>query len=243
MTESKEPRRKCLIIIAAYNESDSIERVVDDLIENHPDYDYVVINDGSTDSTASILKDRGYEYIDLKQNLGIGGAVQTGYRYALEKGYEAAVQLDGDGQHDSSYLDQITRPILEGKADYVIGSRFIEKDGYQSSLPRRIGIGFLSFLIRILCFKKAYDVTSGFRAVNRDLIREFSYHYPEDYPEPQAVMAAAMRGERILEIPVKMRERTGGTSSIDPVRSIYYMIKVSLEIVIFRIRYTGRRKR
>ena len=236
-------KNKCLIIIAAYNESDSIERVVDDLRENHPDYDYVVINDGSTDSTASILEERGYNYINLKQNLGIGGAVQTGYRYALEKGYEAAVQLDGDGQHDSAYLNDLTLPILEGKADYVIGSRFIEKGGFQSSFPRRVGIGFLSFLIHILCSKKVYDITSGFRAVNRDFIREFAYYYPDDYPEPQAVMAAAMKGARILEVPVKMRKRTGGTSSINLFRSIYYMIKVSLEIVIFRIRYTGRRER
>ena len=239
--QSMNDNKKCIILIAAYNESESIEKVVDDLFKNHPDFDYVVINDGSTDNTAEILERRGYNYIDLSQNLGIGGAIQTGYKYALENDYDIAIQLDGDGQHDSAYLNDLVKPIIEDKADYVIGSRFLEKEGFQSSAMRRLGIRFLSLLIGVLCFKKVYDVTSGFRAVNRDCIRDFAGYYPSDYPEPEAIVDAAMRRRRILEIPVVMKERMGGKSSINLIRSVYYMLKVSLDIVICRISYGVRR--
>lgn len=230
-----------LLMIAAYNEEENLESVVDNLIENYPQYDYVIINDGSNDHTAAICKRKKYNYINEPINLGIGGAIQTGYRYAREMGYDIAVQIDGDGQHDPAYLEDVTRPILEDKADYVIGSRFINKEGFQSSATRRIGISILSWLITILCFKRVKDVTSGYRAVNKSLIRIYADNYPIDYPEPEAIVDANMRRKRILEVPVIMKEREGGTSSINFRRSVYYMIKVTLDIIVCRISYGIRR--
>ncbi len=233
--------KRCLVMIAAFNESENIEKVVDELIEKYPEFDYVIINDGSRDNTVDIIRERKYNYIDLSQNLGIGGAIQTGYRYAKENGYDVAIQLDGDGQHDPEYLKELVAPILSGEADYVIGSRYIKKEGFQSSAIRRLGISFLSILIHILCFRKVYDVTSGFRAVNRFFIERFARFYPADYPEPEAIVDAVMCRGRIKEIPVIMHERNGGKSSINFRRSIYYMIKVSLDIIVCRISYGVRR--
>ena len=233
---------RVLVMIAAYNEEENIERVVDHLTTEYPQYDYVIINDGSTDRTAEIIEKRGYNYLLLPMNLGIGGAIQTGYRYAREYGYDIAVQMDGDGQHDPAFLDAVTAPIAAGEADYCIGSRFIDKAGFQSSAMRRVGIRFLSDLIYVLAFRRVLDVTSGFRAVSRQLIEIYADDYPDDYPEPKAIIDAVMRRCRIREIPVVMREREGGQSSINTWRSIYYMIKVSLDIIICRISYGVRRQ-
>lgn len=232
---------RILIMIAAYNEEENIERVVDNLISNYPQYDYVIINDGSTDHTLEIIARRGYNYLCLPMNLGIGGAIQTGYRYAAENGYDIAIQMDGDGQHDPAYIKALTDPIAQGQADYTVGSRFINKEGFQSSGARRAGIKILSGLIHVLCWKKVYDVTSGFRAVNRSLIEIYAKDYPDDYPEPKAIVDAVMRRCRIQEIPVIMKERMGGTSSINLRKSVYYMIKVSLDIVVCRLSYGIRR--
>ena len=234
-------RPRILIMIAAYNEEENIERVVDHLTSHYPKYDYVIINDGSTDRTAEMIAERGYNYLLLPMNLGIGGAIQTGYRYAREYGYDIAVQMDGDGQHDPAYLDVLTAPIINGEADYCIGSRFIDKEGFQSSAMRRMGIRFLSDLICVLAFRRILDVTSGFRAVGRELIEIYADDYPDDYPEPKAIIDAVMRRCRIKEVPVVMREREGGRSSINTWRSVYYMIKVSLDIIICRISYGIRR--
>lgn len=232
---------KVLIIIPAYNEADNIGKVVDNLISNYPQYDYVVINDGSSDATRDVCRERGYQYLNLSINLGIGGAVQTGYKYAKDKGYDVAVQMDGDGQHDVSYLEKML-PVLEsGEADVVIGSRFIDKEGFQSSLLRRIGINFLSGLIWICTGQKIRDVTSGFRAVNKRFIDIYAKYYPMDYPEPEAIISAIMNRGKIKEIPVVMQERIGGQSSINFLRSIYYMIKVTLAILVCRISYGIRR--
>ena len=230
-----------LIIIPAYNESENIENIVDEIIIGYPQYDYVVVNDGSSDNTAKILKNRGYNHINCPINLGIGGAIQTGYRYAREKEYKIAVQIDGDGQHDPAYIQDIITPIQKGEADYVIGSRFVTKEGFQSSAARRVGIRFLSGLITLLCFKRVKDVTSGFRAVNSFFINVFADNYPIDYPEPEAIMDAVMRRKRILELPVVMRERETGKSSINFKKSVYYMIKVTLDIIVCRISYGIRR--
>ncbi|MBE5860008.1 MAG: glycosyltransferase family 2 protein [Butyrivibrio sp.] len=230
-----------LIIIPAYNESENIENIVDEIITGYPQYDYVVVNDGSSDNTAKILKKRGYNHINCPINLGIGGAIQTGYRYAREKEYKIAVQIDGDGQHDPAYIQDIITPIQKGEADYVIGSRFVTKEGFQSSAARRVGIRFLSGLITLLCFKRVKDVTSGFRAVNSFFINAFADNYPIDYPEPEAIMDAVMRRKRILELPVVMRERETGKSSINFKKSVYYMIKVTLDIIVCRISYGIRR--
>lgn len=232
---------KVLIIIPAYNEAANIVKVTDDISLNWPEFDYLLINDGSKDETINICKDNNLNYVDLPINLGIGGAVQTGYRYAKEYGYDIAVQIDGDGQHDVLYLDELIKPLVEGRADITIGSRFLNKEGFQSSIGRRLGISFLSSLIKICTGTKIYDVTSGFRAVNKKFIELYATYYPVDYPEPEAIISAVMNKGKIIEVPVKMRERKFGNSSINWLRSVYYMVKVSLAIIICRISFGIRR--
>lgn len=233
--------KKPLIIIPAYKEAENIERVVDNIIENFPEYDYIIINDGSKDKTREICQKRGYRFLDLPINLGIGGAVQTGYKYAERNGYSIAVQIDGDGQHDVAQLAKVIEPLEKGEADIAIGSRFLKKEGFQSSSIRRFGIRFLSGLIRVCTGKKIYDVTSGYRAVNRRFIEIYAESYPSDYPEPEAIVAAVMHRGRIKEVPVVMQERQGGTSSIHAWKSVYYMIKVSLAVIVCRISFGIRR--
>ena len=232
---------KVLLIIPAYNEAENIEHVVENLIKNFPQYDYVVVNDGSTDGTDKLCEEKGYELLNLPINLGLGGAVQTGYRYALKRDYDIAVQLDGDGQHDAAYVENIIKPLTDGQADVVIGSRFLKKEGFQSSGSRRAGINLLSVLIRLCTGKQIRDVTSGFRAVNRRFIEIYARDYPSDYPEPEAIITAVMHRGRIAEVPVVMKEREKGTSSINFRRAVYYMIKVTLAILIRRISYGVRR--
>lgn len=232
---------KVLIIVPAFNEEDNIEKLVDNLEKNYPQYDYVVINDGSTDHTAEICLRNHYQFISLPINLGIGGAVQTGYQYALDHQYDIAIQIDGDGQHNLSFIEELVKPIREGSADIAIGSRFITKEGFQSSFSRRVGIQFLSGLIRLLCGKRIRDVTSGYRAVNRRFIRIYAKDYPNDYPEPEAIIAAVMYRGTITEVPVVMNERESGISSINFKRSVYYMVKVTLAILVCRISFGIRR--
>lgn len=226
---------KILVIIPAYNEEESILNVIEKLKKDCPRADYVVINDCSKDSTLEKLEGADASYLNLPLNLGIGGGVQTGYKYALKNGYDIAIQIDGDGQHDTAYLEEVVAPIEAGEADVVIGSRFITKEGFQSSGMRRAGIKFLSTLIHICSGTKVHDVTSGFRAVNRAGIKLYANEYPVDYPEPEAIVKASVSGLKIKEMPVVMKERETGESSISPLKSIYYMIKVSIAIVICRI--------
>ena len=234
---------RTLVIVPAYNEEQNIVKTILDIQTHQPaNTEYLVINDCSTDQTATVLKQAGANYLNLPINLGIGGGVQTGYRYAMEHGYDIAIQFDGDGQHDARYLKDLIAPLESGQADVVIGSRFIKKEGFQSTGLRRLGINFLSSLIHILCGVKVRDVTSGMRAVNRRMIEQFAVDYAQDYPEPEAILAAGLAGAKIEEVPVQMRERQGGVSSINPVRSVYYMIKVSLALILFRFtRGRGRR--
>ena len=234
---------RVLICIPAYNEENNISKTIQDIENYAPKTDYIVINDCSTDHTRKVLRENNANYLDLPINLGIGGGVQTGYRYAMEHGYDIAIQFDGDGQHDARYLKDLIAPIESGRADVVIGSRFIKKEGFQSTGLRRLGINFLSGLIHILCGVKVRDVTSGMRAVNRRMIEQFAADYAQDYPEPEALLAAGLAGAKIEEVPVQMRERQGGVSSINPVRSVYYMIKVSLALILFRFtRGKGQKK-
>ena len=230
-------KQKVLIIIPAYNEAENIIHTIQDVEQNIPAANYVVVNDCSSDDTREILREYQANYLDVPVNLGIGGGVQTGYRYALEQGYDIAVQFDGDGQHDARYIRDLIAPIE--KADVVIGSRFIAREGFQSSVMRRLGIRFLSSLIHILCGVRVRDVTSGMRAVNRGMIEEFSQNYAQDYPEPEAVLASGLMNVRIEEVPVQMRERQGGASSINALRSVYYMIKVSTALVMTRLTAGG----
>lgn len=231
---------KVLIIIPAYNEAENIEKLIDNIKQLCPFADYLVVNDCSKDDTEEILHRIGANYMCNPVNLGIGGTVQGGYVYALKNGYDIAIQVDGDGQHDISYLKDMIEPIEKGEADIVIGSRFIEKQGFQSSAGRRFGINFLSSLIKICTGIQIKDVTSGFRAVNHKFIKIYADDYPQDYPEPEAIVAGVMHGGMIKEIPVMMKERAGGTSSINLWKSVYYMIKVSLAIIICRISFGGR---
>jgi len=227
---------KVLIIIPAYNEQENIRNVISSVQEMAPFADYIVINDCSTDSTKRILEEMKVNYISLTANLGIGGGVQCGYIYAAENGYDVAVQFDGDGQHDASYIQKLVDPILAEKSDYTIGSRFIDNtnSGFKSTSSRRIGIKVISTLIYFCTGVKINDVTSGFRAVNRKMIELFAREYAQDYPEPEAIVTAAMRGVKISEISVIMHERNGGTSSIFAFRSFYYVVKVSLAIILRR---------
>ncbi|MDD6236591.1 MAG: glycosyltransferase family 2 protein [Clostridiales bacterium] len=231
---------RLLVIIPAYNEQQSILKTVNNLtstvLPDDLELDYLVINDGSTDNTLSILSENKLKYVNLPMNLGIGGAMQTGYLYARQNGYDIAVQLDGDGQHNPEYIEKLVRPLIDGQTDMTIGSRFIEKEGFQSTEMRKLGIKFLSASIKLFSGVRITDVTSGFRACNKHLIRFFSEHYAEDYPEPEAIISVMKNGYRIQEVPVMMNERQGGTSSISGFKAVYYMIKVELALVIQALR-------
>lgn len=227
---------KKLIIIPAYNESEALSKTVQTIQKYAPDFDYIIINDCSTDGTLAICKDNHFSVVDLPLNLGIGGAVQTGYLYAYENGYDAAVQVDGDGQHDPAFLNEMVEHLEKNQLDMVIGSRFIEMKGFQSSAIRRLGIKYFSNLIKLLTGRKITDPTSGLRMVGKRGIESFAKNYPKDYPEPESVVSILRRGMKVEEIPVVMRERQGGVSSISAIKSIYYMIKVTLAILIERIR-------
>lgn len=228
---------KNLIIIPAYNESACIQQTVTDIIKKAPDFDYVVINDCSTDNTSEICHRNHFHIIDLPNNLGIGGAVQTGYLYAARNGYDIAVQVDGDGQHDPVFLNDMAQILEREDCDMVIGSRFLEKHGFQSSGIRRVGIRYFTYLIKVLTGRVITDPTSGLRMVNRRTLELFAKNYPKDYPEPESVVAVLRNGGKVKEIPVIMRERSGGVSSISPIKSIYYMVKVSLAILVEMFRH------
>jgi glycosyltransferase involved in cell wall biosynthesis len=227
---------KKLIIIPAYNESANIKETVENIIKTVSDFDYVVINDHSKDNTLSILKENHFNYVDLPVNLGIGGAVQTGYRYALENGYDEAVQVDADGQHDVSFLRNLVNKMDQENADMVIGSRFIDKEGFQSTFMRRVGIAYFTRMIRHITGQTVTDPTSGFRLANRKVIELFARTYPRDYPEPESIVYLLKRKMKIVEEPVQMKERQGGVSSIQMSSSVYYMIKVTMAILIESIR-------
>lgn len=225
-------KNKKLIIIPAFNESENILNTVNDIKNKASDFDYIVINDCSKDDTLSILKNNNLNYINLPVNLGIGGAVQTGYKYALENGYDLAVQVDGDGQHDPQYLSALSESLNREKADMVIGSRFIENKGFQSTFMRRVGILYFTNLINILTGYRITDPTSGFRMVNRKVIELFASDYPRDYPEPESIVSLLKRNLKIIEVPVEMKERQGGVSSIKMWNSVYYMVKVTIAILV-----------
>ncbi|CAM3334822.1 MULTISPECIES: glycosyltransferase family 2 protein [Saccharibacillus] len=231
------PNPKVLLIIPAFNESESIGPLLIALREQG--LTALVVNDGSTDDTAEVCAAAGADLITLPCNLGIGGAVQTGYKYAYAHGYDIAIQFDGDGQHRAEFVPALIEPLLSGRADLSIGSRYIEKEGFQSTLLRRAGIRYFSGLIRLISGQTVTDPTSGFRAVNRSIMAMFAAQYPTDYPEPESIVHVLRLGGRIVEVPVLMSERVGGRSSIRSLRSVYYMIKVSLAILIDALRRSG----
>ncbi|HEX9062028.1 MAG TPA: glycosyltransferase family 2 protein [Clostridia bacterium] len=227
--------KKVLVIIPAYNEEKNVGNVIRK-IKKDANADIVVINDGSKDKTASAARDAGVRVIDLPFNLGIGGAMQTGYRFAKENGYEAAVQVDADGQHDPAFINFLVDKLDETGCSMIIGSRYVAETSYKSSVSRRIGMIFFSWLVQVLTGWKVKDTTSGFRVVDRKVIEYFAQSYPADYPEVDVLVRLHKKGFTVCEVPVEMQERQGGKSSITPVKSIYYMVKVSLALLINSLR-------
>jgi glycosyltransferase involved in cell wall biosynthesis len=229
--------RRAVAIVPAHNEAGAIGGVVDEIRAVDPRFDVVVVDDGSTDETAAIAAARGAAVLRLPFNLGIGGAVQTGFRYALEQGYELAVRLDGDGQHDPNELAALLGPIERGEADIVTGSRFAGGEGaYRPPLARRVGIVFFAKLVSLLTRQRVTDTTSGFQALNREGIALFASDYPSDYPEVEATVLVFKHRLRLAEVPVQMRERAAGESSIGLLSSIYYMLKVTLALFLAMVR-------
>ena len=224
-----------LIIIPAYNEEDSILETVRRIKEHAESFDLVVVNDCSDDNTPELCRKEEIPLIDLSVHLGIGGAMQAGYLYALKNGYDIAVQIDAEPGRAGGVI-QMVQIMKEKNADMVIGSRFLERKGFQSSPLRRSGIRYFSWLIRFFTGQEITDPTSGMRMVNRDVIREFAEDYPVDFPEPESLMRVIKEGKKVLEMPVVMKERMRGRSSIRMKGSLYYMIKVTIAILLERMR-------
>ncbi len=220
------------VIVPAYNEEENIASVITDIRKHQPQADIVVVNDGSSDRTEAVAHGAGATVLNLAVNLGIGGAVQTGFLHARDARYDFAVQLDGDGQHQASDISYLLEPLQAGDADVVIGSRFVRGDGFQSSPTRRFGIRLISWVNRVLTGQLILDNTSGFRAYGRKAIIFLAENYPQDYPEPEAVVQLLRNGFRLSEVAVQMRARSGGSSSIKARHSVYYMAKVILSNII-----------
>jgi len=232
---------RVLVIIPAFNEAESLESVLRSIRTLTPDYDVLVVNDGSVDATSRIARSvEGVKVVDLPFNLGIGGAMQTGYKYALRNGYDIAVQCDADGQHPASRIPDLVRHVEAGDADIIIGSRYVAETGYAPSMGRRVGKSILSRIVDAIVGGGITDTTSGFRAANRRVISVFARDYPDDYPEAEALVILHKSGLKAAETPVEMLPRQGGTSSISPRHAFYYMVKVGLAIFVdvFR-KHTG----
>jgi glycosyltransferase involved in cell wall biosynthesis len=223
-------------IVPAFNEEDCVQRVIDEIRAFDPDCEIVVVDDGSVDRTSDVAAARGARVLRLPFNLGIGGAVQTGFRFAAENGFDLAVRVDGDGQHDPTELPALLEPVLAGEADIAVGSRFAGRGGYRSSRSRRLGIVILARAVSALVRQRVTDPTSGFQALNRHAIRLFAADYPHDYPEVEATVMVFKHRLRLQEVPVQMRERAAGRSSIGAAASVYYMVKVLLAIVVAMFR-------
>jgi glycosyltransferase involved in cell wall biosynthesis len=224
---------RVVAVVPAFEEEAAIGTVVAEITAFDPSIDVVVVDDGSSDGTSPAAAAAGATIVRLPFNLGIGAAVQTGFRWALERDYDLAVRLDGDGQHDPAELPKLLAPIERGEADVVTGSRFREdEDGYRPPLGRRVGITWFARLVSLLSGQRVTDTTSGFQALNRSGIELFARDYPSDYPEVEATVLLLKHRLRLAEVPVRMREREHGSSSITFVRSVYYAIKVTLALFV-----------
>jgi glycosyltransferase involved in cell wall biosynthesis len=219
-------------IVPAFNEARALPALAEAFRARAPSVDVCVVDDGSRDDTARVAASLGFSVLRLPVNLGIGGAVQAGYLWALAHGYDVAVQVDGDGQHNPAYIAALVAPIEAGAADVVIGSRFLADGGFRSTFMRRAGIRYLSWFLLVRCGARVTDTTSGFRAAGRRAIELFARYYPSDYPEPEAIALAKRAGLRLTEVPVRMSERAHGQSSITLLRTFYYLVKVSLALVL-----------
>ncbi len=224
--------KRVLIIIPAYNEAETIGRVIEKTRQSFPFADILVVNDGSTDSTSAISKHKEAIVLNLPYNLGIGAAMQTGYKFADKMGYDVAVQCDADGQHHPAQIKKLIDTLVSDGVDMVLGSRYLRKKRYRSFVFRRLGILIFSRIISVIVGQRLTDPTSGFRAVTKGVIKSFSTFYPSDYPEPEALVLLHRQGFTIKEISVNMSSRKGGNSSINGWESVYYMVKVLLAIFI-----------
>jgi glycosyltransferase involved in cell wall biosynthesis len=225
--------KRIAVIIPAFNEEHSIKDVVRSVNRlSGFTYDTIVINDNSTDGTSEKATWAGAVVIELPCRLGIGGAVQTGFKYALEKDYDACIQADGDGQHRVSDIPKLVQPIFNEGCDLVIGSRFVSGKDFDTTFMRALGIRIISIFLRIATGMRVKDTTSGFRAVSRRALQLFSSEYPQDYPEPESLVYAHKQGLKVTEIPTRMMTRKFGQSSITPVLAAYYMVKVLLAMFI-----------
>jgi glycosyltransferase involved in cell wall biosynthesis len=229
------PLRK-IAIVPAYNEQGAIGGVIDEIRAFDPAFDVLVVDDASWDLTAETARAHGARVVTLPFNLGIGGAVQTGFRYAADHGYELAARVDGDGQHDPAELGALIEAVTAGQADICVGSRFAGSEGYRSSRSRRVGIRILARTVSVLTGQHVTDTTSGFQVLDRKAIVLFAADYPHDYPEVEAALMLHKHRLRLSELPVRMRERAAGRSSIRGTRTIYYMAKVMLAILIGSLR-------
>ncbi len=230
---------KILVIIPAYNEEKNILKTIENLKKSKLKLDYVIINDGSSDNTLHILKENKLNYVNLPTNMGIGCAVQTGYIYAEKNKYNIAIQFDGDGQHNAKYIEKLVNKIENGY-DLVIGSRYITKEGFQSSRLRRLGIKWIAIVTKILIGKSSTDATSGFRACNKKLISFFAKNYPMDFPESETYLISVLNNFKVIDIPVIMNERECGKSSIYSFKTIYFMVKVTISLIFSRIMWGGK---
>ena len=221
-----------IAIVPAFNEQECVADVIEEIRAFDPDFAIVVVDDGSTDATAAAAERLGAHVVRLPFNLGIGGAVQTGFRYAFENGFGLAVRVDGDGQHDPAQLSALLAPVLADEADIVVGTRFATDGGYRSSRSRRIGISILAGTLSLIVRRRVTDPTSGFQALNRRAIALFAADYPHDYPEVEAALMVHKHQLRMTEVPVQMRERSAGRSSIGALASVYYMVKVLLALFV-----------
>jgi glycosyltransferase involved in cell wall biosynthesis len=230
--EHRRSRLRSIAIVPAHNEEESLGVLLAEMKIAEPDLGVVVINDGSTDGTARVASAAGVPVVNLPFNVGIGGTVQTGYQYALEHGFDVAIQVDGDGQHDPTEIGRVLEPIFDDRADLVVGTRFVSGGGYRGTRVRRVGIHIFARVVSLMVGQRVSDTTSGFRAVNRKALRLFASEYPHDYPEVESIVLLSRHGLRMLEVPVRMRVRETGSSSITALRAGYYMIKVLLALFI-----------
>jgi len=231
---------RILVVVPCYNEEAAIASVVAEINRIKPSLDWpldvLVVNDCSSDNSLDVIRQLDCQYLNLPVNLGIGGAMHAGYKYAFQNSYTISVQMDGDGQHPAEELRKILDPIVSGQADVVIGSRFLGNDGFRSTALRRTGIHYFRWLNRFLIGKTIYDSTSGFRAFNRKTLQIVNDYYPDEYPEPESIVQFGLHKLRIQEVPVTMRERQGGVSSITMTKAVYYMLKVTLGTLFVYVR-------
>jgi len=228
---------KILIIIPAYNEGKGIGKVLHHVREMNPDYDVVVVNDGSRDNTAHVARAAGAVVVSHPFNLGYGVAIQTGYKYALSKGYDFAVQMDGDGQHDPAFIPQVLAPVMAGETDFALGSRFLKTESYAPSLTRRAGMIFFRWIISVLIRTRITDSTSGYQAFNRKVIRYFTTEvFPCDYPDADMLLTLHRAGFRIKEVPVRMHASISGKSMHAGWMPFYYIFKMLLSIFVTLLR-------